>query len=156
METMQFKRIGLSAVFSVLLLAPSIALGYGTCNIYINADGTVQANRGEGDCAVMPPTRVGIGVYTVGVSYPVVEEADPATGAAVYTFHAGICTASVFSDHTGASSVKMYPDAKPTSYPRRVPQGHNGLLTYTVRTFAATPGPTLVPADQDFSMICIN
>lgn len=137
-------------------LLPALASAYGTCNAYLNADGTVQAVRGEGDCWIGWPSRIATGVYTVGVSYPITDGTDPATGAPIRTLQPGICTISAGSDHAGAASVKMIPDFKPTMSPQPVPSTHNGRVTYTVRTFAAGPGPTLVPADLDFSMLCIN
>lgn len=157
MRSTYFKsvRAGAAALLA-LLFAPSIAFAYGTCNAYINADGSSQARRGEGDCWVMDPTRVSAGVYKVGVNYPINEATDPATGSLIYTFHPGTCTVSTGNSNARASSVKMFPDIKPTSVPQTVPQGHSGTVTYTVRTFAAAFGPTLVPADQDFTLLCIN
>lgn len=141
--------------FVCILVSPAAA-AYGTCTAYINADGSVQARRGESDCWIMNPTRVGVGVYTVGVNHPVEDTTDPATGAPIRTLHPSICTVASGNGSDAASSVKLWPDLKPTTSPRVVPQGHDGTVTYTIRTHAVVSGSMPTPADLDFSLICVN
>lgn len=138
------------------IAASPAAFAYGTCTAYINADGSIQARRGESDCWIQDPIRIGIGVYKVGVNHPLEEASDPSTGALIHTLHPSICTATSGSGAGEAASVKLWPDLKPTTAPRVVPEGHDGTVTYTIRTHSAGSGPALAPADLDFALICVN
>lgn len=137
-------------------IASPAVFAYGTCTAYINADGSVQARRGETDCWINNPVRVSPGVYKVGVNHPIEETTDPATGAVLYTLHASICTVTAGNGSDAASTVKIWPDLKPTTAPRVVPPGHDGTVTYTVRTHAAIDASPLAPTDLDFSLSCVN
>lgn len=155
------RRSGHGTTAAAALLAPLLALAafsaHGKCAAYINADGSSQTSHAESDCyAGIAPSRIGTGVYTVGVQYPLESEIDEETGTYTYSFNQGICTASISDNDPRASSITISPSVKPNAMFEIVPPDFNTVIVYTVRTFAAARGPTLKPADQDFTIACID
>ncbi|MGO1070368.1 hypothetical protein [Lysobacter sp. CA199] len=155
------RRPGKGPIFAATLVAPLLALAavsaHGKCATYINADGSVQAKHGEADCyAGGSASRIATGVYSVDVSYPLDSQVDEETGVWSYSFTQGICSASISNNDPRVSSIQLSTSDKPHNFLHDVPHDYSSVVSYTVRTFAATTGPTLVPADQDFTMICID
>ena len=140
-----------------LLIAAAAPFAHAKCAAYINADGSVRAYRNGADCyAGTSSTRVAPGVYRVGVGYPLDSEIDEESGVYTYSFTQGICNASLSDGAAQASSISMQPSVKPKAMFDIVGADYDANIVYTVRTFAANQGPTLVPADQDFSLMCVD
>ncbi|QQP95301.1 hypothetical protein [Lysobacter enzymogenes] len=138
-----------------LFLAIDPHTAHGKCVGYINSDGSLQTSTGESDCGIgVAPSRVSTGVYRIGVGYPLDSEIDEETGVYTYIFTQGICTASISDDGSAASSISISSTVKPDHLLHEVPEGSNDVIFYTVRTFSAVDGLSLVPTDQDFTMAC--
>ncbi|ALN55835.1 hypothetical protein GLE_0477 [Lysobacter enzymogenes] len=147
-------RAALAVLVAATIAAP---LAHAKCAAYINADGSLRAYRYGADCyAGSSSVRVAPGVYRVSVGYPLDWEIDEESGVYTYSFTQGICNASLSDGATHASSISIHSSIKPSQYSDTVGPDYDANIVYTVRTFAATQGPTLVPADQDFTLMCVD